>query len=107
MIRSCSNCKHPVNSTACVYGPRRLCWMPADDLAPESISERAALEIIRRAGCEKKALRQELDKIQVSNRLFYRWLSVPGFPGSFFLREMALAGYDIDYILTGVGGDTK
>ena len=109
MIRSCSNCNNGQTCAGSAHLTRFSCWAPADDLVPESVSERASLEILRRAGCEKSALLQELEKIQVSERLFHRWLSTPGFPGSYFLREMALAGYDIDYILTGVRreGNTK
>lgn len=105
MERSCGNCRANTDQCASagrLCGPRLACWYPEDSLNPDSISERAALEIIRRSRSEKKSLRYELDKIQVSERLLYRWLSVPGCPSSYFLREMALAGYDIDFILTGV-----
>ena len=105
MERSCGNCINHAEQCAgsdMWCGPRISCWYPSDSLKPESISERAALEIIRRARSEKKSLRYEMDKIKVSERLFYRWLRVPGYPSSYFLREMALAGYDIYYILTGV-----
>ena len=105
MERSCGNCRNHAEQCASsgqMCGSRLACWYPDSSLTPDSISERAALEIIRRSRSEKKSLRYELDKIQVSERLCYRWLSVPGCPSSYFLREMALAGYDIDYILTGV-----
>lgn len=112
MERSCGNCRNHAEQCASsgqICGPRLACWYPDSSLTPDSISERAALEIIRRSRSEKKSLRYELDRIQVSERLCYRWLSVPGCPSSYFLREMALAGYDIDYILTGVRrkGDLK
>lgn len=105
MERSCGNCRNQTErceSAGQLCGPRLACWYPLDSLNPESISERAALEIVRRARSEKKSLRYELDRMQISERLFHRWLSVPGCPSSYFLREMALAWYDIDYILTGV-----
>lgn len=108
MILSCNNClRHAQEPDCTACGPRLTRWLPANDLTPETIPERAALEVLRRVGDEKKSNSRELDKIQLSERLLHRWIKAQCIPGGYFLQQMALAGYDIYYILTGVRGQVR
>lgn len=63
-----------------------------------TIGERAAREIKSRAPRGK--LMEELKRLDVSDT-FYRWVRGEADPSAYYLQKLALAGYDVIYILTG------
>ena len=65
----------------------------------ESIGQRAAKEIMRRVKYGNVNFEMERMKIPLNN--FYGWANGSRNPSANFLRQMALAGYDVYYILTG------
>ena len=65
----------------------------------ESIGERAAKEIMRRVKYEK--VKPELDRINIPVECYYSWANGSRNPSAQGLKQLALAGYDVHYILTG------
>ena len=67
-----------------------------------TIGKRAVREIIRHAGSPKpKDIRMELGKLDIPYASYKDWKLEAANPGGYYLAKMALAGYDIYWILTG------
>ena len=66
-----------------------------------SIGERAARAIKTRVASNGTSLKVELAELSVSYAMFNHWEHGRFSPSAFFLRRMALAGYDVVWILTG------
>lgn len=64
-----------------------------------TIGERAALAIKRRVRYGK--VKPELDRLTIPHGSYERWKLGKGDPQSFWLQQLALAGYDVHWILTG------
>lgn len=64
-----------------------------------TIGERAALAIKRRVKYGK--VKPELDRLNITEASYSRWKRGKDNPQSFWLQKMALAGYDVHWILTG------
>jgi hypothetical protein len=71
-----------------------------------TIGQRAAHAIRERCVQERTRLYVQLEKLGVSNVIFWRWEKGNFSPNAYFLKSMALDGYDIYWILTG-GEDGK
>ena len=67
----------------------------------ESIGERAAQAIRERASQNGTRLEEELKKLGILKKSFEVWECGRFSPSAYFLQQMALAGYDVLYILTG------
>lgn len=67
----------------------------------ETIGERAAKSIRERAALNGTSLRKECAKLDMQIRVFWGWHYGQANPSAYFLQQMALAGYDVMYILTG------
>lgn len=98
----------------CIHAGSRICsechlfrakfptkWFPRPDFNPSGISERAVCEIMRKTKAENRSFNLELDRLLISSKLLWSWTMGQSDPAARFLRDMALRGYDIDYILTG------
>lgn len=68
---------------------------------PQSIGERAAYAIRERAKQNGRHVLEEAEEVFVSKRVLWAWQTGQFDPRAYFLQEMALAGYDIYWILTG------
>lgn len=66
-----------------------------------SIGERAARAIRDRAKQNRIPLEVEAEKVFVSRKVICDWEVHNRNPQAYFLQQMALAGYDIYWILTG------
>ena len=66
----------------------------------ETIGNRAYNEIRKRARKNGVSPYQEAEKIGILYSAFYDW-GKNGNPSAYYLQQMALAGYDVIYILTG------
>ena len=66
------------------------------------VSKRAAAAIDERAKRSEKRLEQERARLGISKQLYRNWKSGRNVPSGYFLQQMAMAGYDVHYILTGV-----
>ncbi len=66
-----------------------------------TIGERAVQAIRDRT--KKNQTTQELEcaKLGISSRVFFGWEKQGINPSAYFLQQMALAGYDVIWILTG------
>lgn len=64
-----------------------------------TIGQRAALAIRRRVRFGK--VKPELDRLTIPTGSYERWKLGKGDPQSYWLQQMAFAGYDIHWILTG------
>ena len=64
-----------------------------------TIGQRAALAIKRRV--RYRNVNPELDRLTIPHSSYERWKLAKGDPQSFWLQQMALAGYDVHWILTG------
>lgn len=64
-----------------------------------TIGQRAALAIKRRVRYGK--VKPELDRLTIPHGSYERWKLGKGDPQSFWLQQLALAGYDVHWILTG------
>jgi hypothetical protein len=64
-----------------------------------TIGERAALAIKRRVRYGN--VKPELDRLTIPHGSYERWKLGKGDPHSFWLQQLALAGYDVHWILTG------
>ena len=67
----------------------------------QNIAKRAAQAIRDRAKQNGTSVRSECEKLDISRRVYCRWNKEGSHPHSYFLQQMALAGYDVIYILTG------
>lgn len=72
--------------------------MNADEM---SIGERTAEVIRDRATQERTTLEVQLQKINVCRKVYGDWKYRGWNPSAYFLQQMALAGYDVFYVLTG------
>lgn len=110
MAKNCGNCGvDTVNDyETCIYcmtksgTPSR--WTEGENYVPDSISLRAVQCIERRAKQNGVKVGKELDKIEVGRELYYRWKKDNNTISGYYLRLMALNGYDTYYILTGLRG---
>ena len=66
----------------------------------ETIGNRAAKEIKKRAKQNGVSSYKEAGKMEISNKLLCAWQKNIN-PSAYYLQQMALAGYDVIYILTG------
>lgn len=64
------------------------------------IGKRAAQAIRQKAGNDCKYV-MELDRLNFSRQLVHNWEHNKGTPSGKILQKMALAGYDVHWILTG------
>lgn len=108
MNKNCGNCGvDTVNDyEECVYCMKRndgvpSRWVEGDNYVPDSISLRAVQCIEKMAKQNGVKVSKELWKIEVSRELYYRWKKDNNTISGYYLRLMALNGYDIYYILTG------
>lgn len=67
----------------------------------KTIGERAAEAIRGRAVLNRTKLGEELDKLGVSRTVLHNWDKGIFDPTAYYLQQMAFAGYDVIYILTG------
>lgn len=67
----------------------------------ENIGKRAAQAIRERAKQNGTKLEEESLKVDVSRKVMNDWEIRNRNPSSYFLQQMALAGYDVIWILTG------
>lgn len=65
------------------------------------IGERAAQAIRERAKLNGTTLSCEYGKLNVPRKTFCYWQNGIYDPNAYFLQQMALAGYEVIYILTG------
>lgn len=66
----------------------------------ESIGERAVKEIKKRARQNGVSMSKEAAKLSLTSTSLAHWRE-NGNPSAYYLQQMALAGYDVVYILTG------
>lgn len=72
-----------------------------------TIGERAAKAIQQQAMKGTSANRRtikvkdELDRLDIPQENFYHWKKGESNPSAYYLQQMALAGYDVIWILTG------
>lgn len=64
-----------------------------------TVGQRAALAIKRRV--RHGRVKPELDRLTIPNGSYERWKLGKSDPQSFWLQQLALAGYDVHWILTG------
>ena len=67
----------------------------------DKIGIRAAHAIKTRARKNKSKLGVELRELHMSHAVLHKWGKGETDPSAFFLARMALAGYDVLWILTG------
>ena len=65
------------------------------------IGVRAYIEIRNRAKEKGIKTQKELESMGIGSTAFYAWKKEGTAPSGYFLRQMALNGYDVIYILTG------
>ena len=66
-----------------------------------SCGQRAAKAIRERSEKNGTSIREECRKLNMETIVHYRWERGDFNPSAYFLKQMALAGYDVIYILTG------
>ena len=64
-----------------------------------TVGQRAALAIKRRV--QYGRIKPELDRLTIPERSYSRWKKGKDNPQSFWLQQLAFAGYDVHWILTG------
>lgn len=64
-----------------------------------TVGQRAVLAIQRRVRHGK--VKPELDRLTIPQSSYHRWKSGEQSPQWFWLQQLALAGYDVHWILTG------
>ena len=64
-----------------------------------TVGQRAALAIQRRV--RHGRVKPELDRLTIPQGSYERWKLGKSDPQSFWLQQLALAGYDVHWILTG------
>lgn len=68
----------------------------------DKVNKRAVAAIEERAKQNGVRASKEYKKLDISYNVWHSWKHKGFQPSSYFLRQMALAGYDVMYILTGV-----
>ena len=68
----------------------------------ETIGQRAVLAIRERSNINGSTLTSEIERLNLCRKVFNDWDKRGRNPQAYFLQQMALAGYDVIYILTGV-----
>lgn len=71
------------------------------DMATSTIAERAVYAVKKHAKEKGITLADEARALDIGYRVIYGWASVGHSPSAYFLQQMALAGYDVIWILTG------
>lgn len=71
----------------------------------ENIGKRAAKAIRERQKQNGTKLNEELIKVDLSRKVMNDWELRGRNPSAYFLQQMALAGYDVMWILTGQEGN--
>ena len=72
-----------------------------------SIAERVAMAIVARAEQNGTTVAEECRKIGATRKNYYDWKNDCHNPQAYFLQQMVLAGYDINWILIGDSNDNK
>lgn len=67
----------------------------------ETIGERAVKEIKKRARQNNVSVSKQGSELSITSTHISRWTDGTN-PSAYWLQQMALAGYDVIYILTGV-----
>ena len=67
----------------------------------DSIGKRAAYAIRGRCVQERTRLFRELGKLDIPYTNFNSWEGGKNAPNAYYLQKLALAGYDVFWILTG------
>jgi transcriptional regulator with XRE-family HTH domain len=67
----------------------------------QNIGYRAVKAIKERSRQNGTTLSAELQKLSATRQNYNRWEEKGGNPNAFFLQQMAFAGYDVMWILTG------
>ena len=70
-----------------------------------TIGERAAHAIRERSNINGSTLTSEIEKLYLCRKVFNDWDTKGRNPSAYFLQQMALAGYDVIWILTGRTSD--
>ena len=70
----------------------------------KTIGERAAEVVRGRSVLNRTRLGVELKQMGISRTVFHNWEKGKFDPTAYYLQQMALAGYDVIYILTGKEG---
>ena len=68
-----------------------------------TVGQRAVLAIQRRV--RHGRVKPELDRLTIPQSSYHRWKSGEQSPQWFWLQQLALAGYDVHWILTGQVSD--
>ena len=104
--KDCSNCareRFSIPCYDCLIGnndvPSR--WVEGENYVPETINLRAVQEVERRAKKSGTKVSAELCKIGAYREMLYSWKHNKNSVSGYYLQQMALAGYDVVYILTG------
>lgn len=71
----------------------------------ENIGKRAAQAIRERAKKNGTKLEEESMKLYVSRKVMNDWERRNRNPSAYFLQQMALSGYDVYWVLTGLEGN--
>ena len=71
----------------------------------EKIGKRAATAIMERAARNGTTKSQEQEILNLTRKTFRLWRMGENAPSAYFLQQMALAGYDVFWILTGQEGN--
>jgi transcriptional regulator with XRE-family HTH domain len=66
------------------------------------IGKRAVAAIEARAKRDRKTVSQECIRLGMSINVYSNWKRGGVVPSGYFLQQMAMGGYDVHYILTGV-----
>lgn len=106
MKKDCSNCervRYSIPCYECLIGNNDLPsrWLEGENYVPETIALRAVQQVNRRMQKADVPLPALLRRIGVSRQLFSRWKKNKGDISAYYLKNMALDGYDTHYILTG------
>ena len=76
-------------------------------MAEASIGERAAQAIRERVEKNHSTIRDEVRSLDATPKTFYGWEHGNLNPNAYLLRQMALQGYDIMWILLGGKEDVR
>lgn len=66
-----------------------------------TIAGRAAQAVRDRAQMEGTSIAEQYDNLVIARQVQYHWESGRNQPSAYALQQMALAGYDVIYILIG------